>query len=102
VADDSDNAINSFDRNDWDARWKEYKGSIKWYRLKDLALTRAGNQCEHIEEPTTSDHNRINRCKSRRHLEMHHLQYPDNPDEDCLDNVVILCQKHHREVGRYD
>ena len=107
MADESDIAINAFQRTDGSARWNEYKGSIKWFRLKDLALDRAGHRCEWIEnqEDIPASHHlaiKLIRCKNRRKLEMHHLYYPDNPDDDCLDNVEILCQKHHREAGGYD
>jgi len=89
VADDSDNAINSFGRNYlfdpcWIARWNEYKNSAAWHRLKKIALMRAGHVCQ--------------QCKTKRGLEMHHVQYPKDPDDDCLDNVTILCKHHHQEV----
>jgi hypothetical protein len=94
MADEFDNAINSFDRRDEHLRWIEYKGSIKWYRLKDLALTCAGHRCQHVSDKGA-------RCGARKHLDMHHLYYPVDSDKDCLDNVIILCRKHHEDVGGF-
>jgi hypothetical protein len=107
VADETDNAINNFNRRDIPLRWKEYRGSISWYRLKHLALARANNQCEFIEnldeEGLFYKHAYSpKRCKSRRSLEMHHRSYPDDPHDDSIENVVILCRKHHKVVGGYD
>ena len=96
VTDETDNLINAFDRRNIPLRWKEYKGSIKWYHLKNFALTRAGNRCQHVSDNGV-------RCRTRKRLDMHHTHYPDDndPDKDCLDNVIILCRKHHEEAGGF-
>lgn len=87
MADETDNAINAFDRDDRNLRWIEYRGSIKWLRLKVAALKRANNICEE--------------CGAKKRLEMHHLKYPQDPDKDSLENVKILCHNCHREEGGF-
>lgn len=89
MADKSDNAINAFSRNylfdpSWNARWNEYKNSAAWRRLKKIALAHA-------------DHTYW-QCRTKRGLQMHHVQYPKDPDDDCLNNVMILCPRHHRRA----
>jgi len=86
VADETDNLINAFDRDDWRARWLEYRGSVKWQRLKKQALKRS-HHCDH--------------CGGRRGLELHHIHYPEDPARDCLENVIILCRKCHLKEGGF-
>lgn len=89
MADDSDNAINAFKRDylfdpTRDARWDEYKTSAAWRRLKKIALIRAGHKCQ--------------QCRTKRGLQMHHVRYPRDLEDDCLNNVTILCWRHHLEA----
>jgi hypothetical protein len=67
--------------------WDEYLKSPAWYRLKDKAMVRAGFQCEAI-------HNGV-RCDEISHLDCHHDKYPEKPEDDCLENVRVLCVKDH-------
>ena len=64
--------------------WKSYKLSESWKLLRDKALTRDAHRCK--------------RCGRKTKLEMHHDKYPDVPENDCLENVEILCRECHQYI----
>ena len=74
--------------------WYRYKKSDQWKELKLKCLQEANYQCEYY---------RYNiRCNHINYLEMHHIHYPDIIQNDCISNVIILCNYHHSiEHGRY-
>ena len=63
-------------------KWDEYKISKSWELLRTRALHRDGHRCR--------------LCGHKTKLEMHHDKYPDVPENDCLENVRILCRDHHQ------
>ena len=77
-------------------RWSDYKGSAQWYRLKDIAMQRAGHRCQHGEECEQQQ------CPNRTHLEMHHDFYPSCPENDRSENVRILCRDCHQDFHDYN
>ena len=54
-----------------------------WKELRQLALYRAGNKCE--------EHG----CNVRDNLEVHHDQARRHGGSHDLDNLVVLCRRHH-------
>ena len=67
--------------------WEKYKFSECWKLLKDNALIRDGGKCRC--------------CSKKTKLEMHHDNYPDIPENDCLENVRILCRDCHQLIHDY-
>lgn len=61
--------------------YQEYMGSLGWIELREAAKARANYACE--------------RCGAVA-KEVHHKQYPDNFDDDSVDNLEALCRVCHR------
>lgn len=62
--------------------YEAYLESSHWKALREQALIRAGRKCEF--------------CQKTKTLDGHHLQYR-NYTNCTVDDVMILCRKHHDE-----
>lgn len=64
--------------------YKKYKKSPEWEKLKnDRKRYNGHNHCEYEG------------CLNYKYLVMHHMIYPDTPEEDDKKNVCIYCNMHH-------
>ncbi|RPJ79215.1 MAG: HNH endonuclease [Alphaproteobacteria bacterium] len=63
------------------SNYKEYMDSNEWKSLRKLAYQRAKHKCELCLEKASS---------------VHHVKYPKIYKEDCLDNLVVVCDKCHK------
>lgn len=56
----------------------------EWARL--LVVIRDGHRCK------------VNGCKATRSLELHHIWPVADGGKDDVENLVLLCRKHHNEI----
>lgn len=65
-------------------RYREYLESPEWEKLRLAAYSRAEGKCEF--------------CGSKG-AAVHHIRYPKNlKEDDCLDNLVVVCDKCHDRI----
>lgn len=72
----------------------------RWQKTRRRALERAGHQCQALEHGE--------RCTQRDFLHAHH-DYPggveqmlaDGADPFDVDQIVILCERHHGQLTAY-
>lgn len=56
----------------------------EWARL--LVIVRDGHRCK------------VDGCKATRSLELHHIWPVAEGGKDDVENLVLLCRKHHNEI----
>lgn len=64
--------------------YKQYLKSPLWAKNRREAISVAGGKCTF--------------CGTNRRLEVHHKKYPKRFEEDSLDNLVVVCNDHHRKI----
>jgi hypothetical protein len=64
-----------------DFSYQDYIQSPAWEKLRKKAFSRANGKCELCGEKAEN---------------VHHVQYPKHFKDDCLENLVAVCQKCHR------
>src|SRR5271154_210590 len=67
---------------------------LRWKKKRIEVLERDGECCQAIDE------NGIQCCKTQKHeeLQIHHRNYTTaNPWDEPSDNLVTLCDKHHKQ-----
>jgi hypothetical protein len=71
-----------------DDKYKEYLLSNEWKEFRKKALEHHGKKCS--------------KCDRTKNLQIHHLHYR-NIFHEQLEDVIVLCRKHHeQEHGIYD
>jgi hypothetical protein len=77
----------------WKGGHEKYRGP-NWEEAKSKTRKRANNTCENPECDVTKN-------KLGKKLDTHHIipyrYYNSSEDANKLDNLVLLCPKHHRE-----
>ncbi len=61
---------------------RKYLQSEDWAQVRVDLLIEVGFQCE--------------RCKSKRNLQVHHLNYDRFGGDELRDDLIVLCSYHHR------
>jgi 5-methylcytosine-specific restriction endonuclease McrA len=74
-----------------EAKWRgsvyapsKHREINEWARL--LVIVRDGHTC------------RVDGCKATRSLELHHIWPVAEGGKDDVENLVLLCRKHHNEI----
>jgi hypothetical protein len=86
------------------AKYRAFLASKEWKVLRRLALERAGNQCEEEMDdsgpcswaPGLTEQSSC-RCEETRGLQVHHETYARFGGGERLDDLVVLCKRHHEE-----
>ena|SRR5688572_15838861 len=74
----------------------DFYRSPEWRALRKAALKRAGHRCEYVIGDV--DDVFVNVCRSREHLEVHHLRYTKIRPTTALSDLQVLCRAHHRQA----
>jgi len=64
--------------------YKNYLKSDEWKKLKQETIDRDGGRCR--------------KCHGCYCQEVHHIKYPKDFKDDCLENVISVCSKCHKEI----
>lgn len=62
-------------------RYQEYLDSPEWDELRKEAYRRANHRCELCGDYAEA---------------AHHVRYPKSFDEDCLGNLLVVCDRCHK------
>jgi hypothetical protein len=65
-------------------KYAEYLASSKWYGIRIDAFRAFCDECA--------------ACGRSSNLEGHHWRYPQDLDDDCVENVIPLCRDCHQSV----
>lgn len=63
------------------AEYQEYLKSETWLAKRAVALERALHRCQI--------------CNTGRDLEVHHRKYPETLGQEPVEDLTVLCHKHH-------
>ena len=74
--------------------YQEYLDRTAWKVLRLLVFTRDGNCCQRQLFET------FEKCGRTDNLHGHHIKYPSDWGQDCMDNIVTLCADCHEEVHK--
>jgi hypothetical protein len=61
-------------------KYSEYLKSPSWKKLRKLAYQRSNHSCDFCGNEAVA---------------VHHVKYPKKYNEDCLDNLIVVCKKCH-------
>lgn len=64
-----------------EAKWKNYGGRMKWYRIRDKVLARDKNKCR--------------RCGATKNLRVHHILPLSKGGKTVMRNLITRCKDCH-------